>query len=81
MMNFNYNFDTKQMVECDIDALDDDQLISFLPVYPELEGGGPARGLFRVLRLMGKPRLEAYAEVLMMAVGKAPAAPPSATQP
>lgn len=67
--SLNYNFDTREMVACDISTLSDAELIAYIPRFDDMSDGGPARGLFRVLRQIGKPRLEAYAEALRAYTG------------
>ncbi len=66
-----YNFTTKKhdTIYSKMTELSDDQLLDYIPFFPNMEGGGPARILFKVLREQGKEKIEAYAEVMEKFIG------------
>jgi hypothetical protein len=70
-----HNFDSGEMelVSPDFpDDASDEAVMRYLPVYKGMTGGGPARGLYRCLRAMGKTKRDALTDTLRAAVGGEP---------
>jgi hypothetical protein len=67
-----HNFDSGALVlvSPDFPNESDEAVMRYLPVYKGMTGGGPARGLYRCLRAMGKTKMDALTETLQAVVGE-----------
>jgi hypothetical protein len=66
----NFNSGEMELVSPDFpDDVSDEVVMRYLPVYKGMTGGGPARGLYRYLRAMGKTKMDALTETLQSCGG------------
>ena len=66
-----YNYDTDQ-TDSDPDLTTDERAIQYVPRYPGMANGGPARGIYQVSRLMGHSIMDSLIAALKAVATAAP---------